>query len=79
MKSNNTRLAQLVERPTFNRVVEGSIPSSGAPFNVGNAILVLVQLLCPFDSWLDGGVLGYGSNGKEPQKDLLPTSSRPVI
>ena len=25
-----TRLAQSVERPTFNRVVEGSIPSSGA-------------------------------------------------
>ena len=27
-----TRLAQLVERTTFNRVVEGSIPSLGAFF-----------------------------------------------
>jgi hypothetical protein len=28
----NTGLAQLVERPTFNRVVGGSIPPSGGVF-----------------------------------------------
>ena len=38
-----TRLAQLEERSTFNRVVEGSIPSSGVSFALVDVVFTSIE------------------------------------